>query len=541
MLHMRITLAAIVSAAMLAGVHLFDILHSYGKSLLELSALVLSIVNGLMLLKFYLRDRARLTAHPVHPEIYQWWFRRPDGEFEGKPTRRYGFIAYIAIQNSGLRKTELISWRLFIKTRLGRWHELKPINMPEPSSEIGSHEWIEPASGWHRAAVQAVALGTQARRAKLFISRRKPMARFVVVVSLLSWNKSSIGIALAAAVISILCGMPSVVFAQSTTGFPPFGSFSNPGPDVINLANLNIHLTIPVVRKAGRGLPIDYNLSYDGTIWYVSSTTKNGTTTYTWAATSGWTGLSLEPALVGQFSWSTFRVPGQTCSTTTYTYFDPAGTAHDFGPSNVSANGACGPSQGVITPNDGSGYLLTLSGGFNGGEVGNPALVVSLYDLSGNQIVAPGGRYVTNPTSWSVTDPNGNVVSTDNSVIKDTLNMTVLSESGSNPQVFSYTGPGSSSPQLKVNYTSKNVATYFGCSGINEFPPTSQNLVSSIALPDGSSYQFTYESTPHMTGDVTGRVSQITLPTGGTINYTYPGSNDGIDCGSLGNQGANTR
>jgi hypothetical protein len=127
--------------------HLFDIIHSYGKSSLALSGLVLSIVNGLMLLKFYLRDRARLTVRPVHPEVYQWWFHRPAGEFKDMPTRRYGFIAYVAIQNSGLRKTQLTSWRLFIKTRLGRWHELKPFNMPEPSTELGEHVKLYPVLG----------------------------------------------------------------------------------------------------------------------------------------------------------------------------------------------------------------------------------------------------------------------------------------------------------------------------------------------------------------------------------------------------------
>ncbi len=40
--------------------------------------------------------------------------------------------------------------------------------------------------------------------------------------------------------------------AQVTTGTPPFGSFGG-GPDVVNLANLNAHWTVPVVHKPGRG------------------------------------------------------------------------------------------------------------------------------------------------------------------------------------------------------------------------------------------------------------------------------------------------
>jgi hypothetical protein len=122
-------------------------LRGYGKAVLEVAGLILSIVNGLMLLRFYLRDRARLTVHPIHPDTYQWWFTLPPGEFEGKATRRYGFVTYVAIQNSGLRKTQLTSWRLSIRLRLGRSRELKPINMPEPSAKIGEHVKLYPVLG----------------------------------------------------------------------------------------------------------------------------------------------------------------------------------------------------------------------------------------------------------------------------------------------------------------------------------------------------------------------------------------------------------
>lgn len=100
-----------------------------------------------MLLKFYSRDKAKLTVHPVHPDTYQWWFEMPGREYEGKATRRYGFISYIAIQNSGLRKTQLTSWRLAIKSRLNKSHELRPINMPEPSARIGEHMKLYPVLG----------------------------------------------------------------------------------------------------------------------------------------------------------------------------------------------------------------------------------------------------------------------------------------------------------------------------------------------------------------------------------------------------------
>jgi YD repeat-containing protein len=55
-------------------------------------------------------------------------------------------------------------------------------------------------------------------------------------------------------------------------------------------------------------------------------------------------------------------------------------------------------------------------------------------------------------------------------------------------------------------------------------------LITSIVLPDNSQYTFQYEATPGYAGNVTGRLAQVTLPTGGSITYTYSGSYNGITC-----------
>jgi hypothetical protein len=105
------------------------------KSLLEAAALILSLINGLMLLKYYLTDKPRLQVRPVHPDIYQWWFRLPDGKYKDLPIRKYGFLVYVGISNKGLRKVSLASWRLFINTTMKKV-ELKPISIPEPKAEL---------------------------------------------------------------------------------------------------------------------------------------------------------------------------------------------------------------------------------------------------------------------------------------------------------------------------------------------------------------------------------------------------------------------
>jgi hypothetical protein len=71
--------------------------------------------------------------------------------------------------------------------------------------------------------------------------------------------------------------------AQVATGTPPFGTFGG-GPDIINLANLNAHLTVPVVNKAGRGMAFTYNLIYDSSVW----TPVSSGSTETWQPVADW-------------------------------------------------------------------------------------------------------------------------------------------------------------------------------------------------------------------------------------------------------------
>lgn len=44
-----------------------------------------------------------------------------------------------------------------------------------------------------------------------------------------------------------------------TTGTPPFSSISG-NPDVINLANLNVHYPMPVFGRPGRGIPLSFHM-----------------------------------------------------------------------------------------------------------------------------------------------------------------------------------------------------------------------------------------------------------------------------------------
>lgn len=333
-------------------------------------------------------------------------------------------------------------------------------------------------------------------------------------------------------------------FAQVTTGTPPFGSFTG-GPDVINLANLNVHLSIPIINKAGRGLPFSYALSYNSATWYPVS--SNGSASWYSNNTFNWGWGSWDAPVIGNLGYQVTATgycydyhqypPQKTGSYEDFghwIYYDQMGTPHPFSPSTmvIWTTGTCpsGPAQNLSisgTTNDGSGDRLSATGVSNG--------VASWTVTEGNGTTV-NVNYSTGVET--MTDRNGNQISASlgtggNMVFTDTLGQQVLTTPGPlppNPAVYTYTGP-SGNVSYTVKYTTQTVRTNFGCSGISEFGPYSESLVSEIDLPDGSSkYTFRYEPTPNYTGDVTGRIAEITLPTGGSIAYSYSGGSNGITC-----------
>lgn len=115
---------------------LFEVLATIGKSILDLSALVLSIINGIMLLRIYLRDRPRLIVKPVYPDVYQWFSVLPPRKYQGQDVRRYGYLAYVSVTNKGLRDVSLESWYLHVKTKRGKPLELGAVSIQEPVVEF---------------------------------------------------------------------------------------------------------------------------------------------------------------------------------------------------------------------------------------------------------------------------------------------------------------------------------------------------------------------------------------------------------------------
>src|SRR6266542_5544542 len=113
--------------------------------------------------------------------------------------------------------------------------------------------------------------------------------------------------------------------ASQVTGIPPYQSFAG-GPDVINLGNLNVHYSIPIFSRGGRGIPFGYGLAYDSSIWQPSAGV--------WLLSGG--GLHRDTAaLVGYvgYFFHEANCGGGTGVRDTWrftNYVDSAGTSHPF-------------------------------------------------------------------------------------------------------------------------------------------------------------------------------------------------------------------
>jgi len=341
----------------------------------------------------------------------------------------------------------------------------------------------------------------------------------------------------------VLVFITGAASCQVSTSNYAYGTFDNKGFDTINVGNLNTHFSIPVINKPGRGQSFNYNLSYDSSVWFPA--TVNGQMVWTPVQNFGWRGdTEIATGYLSFDSVSFDEGPGggttksDECPETNnsnFVYHDTFGVAHPFPGVGTEQRegGSCGdpaPSATGIA-SDGSGYTLNIIAFTHG----------TITSANGKAIAVPN----LNDGPATATDSNGNEISVNGTgEFTDTLGSTVLTVAGTAPaaHTFSYTNtstnPEENTSTVTMNYTTFTVATNFGVSGIAEFGATATPLVRSVELADGSTYSFTYESTlgsctplsgTDSSGCVTGRIASVSLPTGGTISYSYTGGSNGIE------------
>jgi RHS repeat-associated protein len=353
----------------------------------------------------------------------------------------------------------------------------------------------------------------------------------------------------------IVVSIPS--FAQTMPDVPPVGipvgsTITTDGMDTVSLSNLAIHFNVPLRAKQGRGIPFSFNLSFDNQTY--------GTKFLSGGVQQEWTLVtSTHPfnSPIGTIHLTQFtnqscivisnppRNPPQKVSYTLYeiiSYTDSDGTSHPFGPSgeglffasNSLVQTACKLAYGQGASgiaSDGSGIFVSAN--LNSGTITYPNGTIIKAPLYGLPSLPPG------PGPYTITDSNGNWMSQSFSsagfpqigTFTDTLDtapvILVNASTFPNPVSYSYLdGTGGEVPYITESFKPYTLQTAFGCP-IVDYPATAGNLLDRITLPDGTFYSFTYEQTGPGSGNVTGRVSSITLPTGGVVTYQYTGGDTG--------------
>lgn len=314
----------------------------------------------------------------------------------------------------------------------------------------------------------------------------------------------------------------------------------------VDLASSAVHLSFPLRSKAGK---IPYSSSLESTNYYAITFPKTGGAYWT-LYQDPFYGPSFRDT-VSQISLTGTAVSAR-CTNTLYSYAtytvtsitDGFGTQHRL-PNQfqwirvTNAQGCINQSQknaASIGVTDNTGYTLYAN------TTGFPVV----YDKAGDAFTVPvpsfpcctsNGKFttlastVTNPDSLSVSGDENN-----GGAITDTLNTVVANVTGLYhiPATSeSYNDASDNPQQYTMVYTALPLKTNFHCASatIVEMSGT-YNLLTSIQGPAGHTSTISYEPTPGFSGYYTGRVAQITFPTGGSISYAYSDSNgnNGIDC-----------
>jgi RHS repeat-associated protein len=330
-----------------------------------------------------------------------------------------------------------------------------------------------------------------------------------------------------AALLMILLALAPLTMAQAPqTGLPRFGHFLAGQYDAVNLQNLNVINSIPVIQVPGRGMDLNFGIIYNSLIWqnvngaWTSVTDNAGNPTWGWTLTPS-AGVSGSASSQLQFVICSSVPPQKAMHHFGYVYTEPNGTQHTFSSIdyyNVATQ--CGFPTGPKTgdADDNSGFYMDASSFFG----------AKVFNGSGIQLTG-GGSAVNEDTNGNYITPV--TVNSSETDWTDTVGHTALKYITSSSSVqYEYQDNTGTYQSITVKLQSFNIKTNFACSGIVEYSGTA-NLPTEIDLPNGQKYLITYEPTPNFSGYYTGRIQRLTFPTGGYYEYDYPTTaGDGIVC-----------
>lgn len=353
----------------------------------------------------------------------------------------------------------------------------------------------------------------------------------------------------------------------------PAGAYSLSDLESIDIYSGRLSVSIPLLEIGGRGSRrLTIPLEIDGPGWMVlrnkTGPDVNGLTSFYYQAAPRWVRENAEPipppAPGGLMIGKHMGVDTTECgdpdnqtiyyrqTRTTITFIAPDGTQYEMrdqlrGGSPITYTcftGETGNRGNVFSTKDGTAATFISDIGISDvlGPIDGPTPLADNFRPSGYLFLRDGTCYriYLGSPQW-IRDPNGNMINfyytgpfTPPYKIADSLNREVFFDFSSN-SVYPYwrlnqirfKGFGGTSRTIKIFYANLGSVLRSGYSllspsqlfpEMDSIPPPSafpEDLVSSVQLPNGRSYQFRYN--PYR------ELARVTLPTGGAIEYDYEG------------------
>ena len=363
-------------------------------------------------------------------------------------------------------------------------------------------------------------------------------------------------------------------------GFKAYGSYDGSNIDSVNLMNGNLMLHIPLPStypQRGGALNDKSLLTVTSKQWQVQCITLAGSGLNCYwtpggASTAG-SGVGFDDTMDLSVHRTTVTNAEQGGMTTYQSWVKSVSTSDGGQHLMMAAPGsALDPNGNPISYEsiDTTGFHVDL-GGFDPGT-GQPTTAVlttrhgTRYQLNtwggkcsavtgGGSGPNGGGETITTTCNYAsrtanMTDVNGNVIVLNQSPgpVIDTMGRSFIGayftsgvqtndptgcvlngEPFQSATIFTYPGPGGASQQIKACYATFPVSTAFGQSGVKEAqnapqPLTSLPLLSTVILPDQSTWVFQYDSYANVT--------YVGLPNGGSISYVWQTVSITPECGS---------
>jgi len=330
--------------------------------------------------------------------------------------------------------------------------------------------------------------------------------------------------------------------------------------ETVNPTNGAISIRIPVIVPPARGITLPFSFAYDSSGANYVAHPLNSAGFLAWFTTgadsavpakgfsqTGWSN-SIPMVSDNLIHWTTTNTLApqgaaplvgtiQCYAMVNFVYQDAHGNRHNLGLTNYSDPGGTGPCtinsqdwprgfNGEIVTQGGEGTLLaTLPADWGSTLAGN----VSITDGDGTGFGSLGGTTNRLWPAGGASDRNGNYMSINTASYPafnyvDTLERTVLQDTGFAVTPETLTVSGLSAPYT-LNWrtlatptftTGTTVISGTVCGSLSHYAwnSTNDHAVSSITLPNGKSFSFTYDP-------VYGLVNKMSYPTGGYVRYVW--------------------